>query len=109
MTNTLSEADFLIRLEYDMVSQPQATTNVGPSFSIVSRATVTIFLTSASRTADNPTDPPFGTRYDFLPCITGANLVLRKNCLSTWSINLCMEMGRKCSHSLIPPLGLVTR
>jgi hypothetical protein len=31
MTNTLSEATFLIKLEYDMVSQPQATTNVGPS------------------------------------------------------------------------------
>jgi hypothetical protein len=31
MTNTLSEAKCLIELEYDMVSQPQATTNVGPS------------------------------------------------------------------------------
>jgi len=31
MTNTLSEATFLIKLEYDMVSQPHATTNVGPS------------------------------------------------------------------------------
>ena len=31
MTNTLSEATFLIKLEYDMVSQPQATINVGPS------------------------------------------------------------------------------
>lgn len=31
MTNTLSEANFLIELEYDMVSQPHATTNVGPS------------------------------------------------------------------------------
>jgi hypothetical protein len=35
MTNTLSGANLLIKLEYDMVSQPHATTNVGPSLEIL--------------------------------------------------------------------------
>ena len=80
-------------------------------FSKVSQTMVTIFWVSASSTEDSPNDWQLRTGYctNLFPLTNAANLVSENTRLRNWSSVLWKEIGRKCSHLLIPPVGLIAR
>lgn len=83
-----------------------------PYFSKLLRAIVTILFTSASKTDDRPVETPFpkSRGVEFFSLLVNKSSEEQRYSQQTMTyILLWTETGSQCRHSLIPPVGLVTR